>query len=65
VLMLSKLSVKAAFVIACRVFSGGQVKQATVDKLHETYYAEVARLFQKHKEGFPGYDDVRLAFANN
>jgi hypothetical protein len=44
---------------------GQQVKQATVDKLHEKYYSEVARLFQKHKEGFPGYEDVRLAFASS
>jgi hypothetical protein len=44
---------------------GTQVKQVTVDSLHEKYYSEVARLFQEHKEGFSGYEDVRLAFASS
>ena len=36
-----------------------------VDKLHAQYYAEVARLFDLHKQGFPGYENVRLAFADS
>lgn len=42
-----------------------QVQQAAVDDLHTRYYSEVARLFQKHKEGFAGYETVRLAFASS
>jgi len=41
-----------------------QVDQAAVDKLHARYYAEVARLFEKHKEGFAGYENVQLVFAD-
>lgn len=40
-----------------------QVDQAAIDQLHAQYYKEVARLFHEHKEGFPGYENVRLAFA--
>lgn len=35
-----------------------------MDELHVRYYAEVARLFEKHKEGFAGYENVQLAFAD-
>jgi hypothetical protein len=34
-----------------------------VAALHSRFYEEVARLFEKHRHGFKGYEDVRLVFV--
>lgn len=41
-----------------------QVDQAVIDELHAAYYAEVQRLFEKHREGFNGYEKMHLAFSD-
>lgn len=38
---------------------------AAVDGLHAAYYEEVRRLFEKHREGFAGYDNMRLTFSDS
>ncbi len=42
-----------------------QVDAAAIDKMHAAYYEEVRRLFEKHREGFAGYERVRLAFSDS
>ena len=45
--------------------SASQVDQAAIDELHAAYYAEVQRLFERHREGFNGYEKMHLAFSDS
>lgn len=39
---------------------GEAPSEQDVDALHAAFYSQVERLFVQHKEGFPGYENVRL-----
>ena len=39
---------------------GAAPTDAQVDGLHRQFYAQMAQLFEKHKQDFPGYRDVTL-----
>jgi 2-acylglycerol O-acyltransferase 2 len=39
---------------------GAQVPQEQVDALHQQFYKATVALFLKHKDTFPGYEDVKL-----
>ena len=43
---------------------GDSPTQQQVDALHAAFYAQVRRLWEKHREGFPGYEDVQLVLTD-
>ena len=43
-----------------RCAKGAAPTAAQVDDLHRAFYAQMAELFEKHKQDFPGNQDVRL-----
>ena len=43
----------------------GAPTAAQVDALHRQFYAQMAQLFEKHKQDFPGYADVTLVLEGS